>query len=83
MADAIQWTATLTGITAAILVAINASAKITGLGFAIFIASSVAWISFALIEDEQPLAIQNGVLLVINIIGVWRYWFSARPPQPA
>lgn len=77
--DWLQWTATSTGIVAAILVAANLGAKITGWGFAIFIASSIAWISFALMSGQQPLALQNGVLLIVNIGGVYRYW--VRLPQ--
>lgn len=75
MTDIIQWSATLTGIAAAILVALNLGARITGWGFLIFIFSSVGWIAFALLEREIPLAIQNGVLFCVNVIGVWRYWF--------
>lgn len=74
MTDIIQWSATLTGIAAAILVALNLGARLTGWGFVIFMGSSIAWVAFALIKGELPLAIQNGVLFVINAIGVWRYW---------
>lgn len=75
MTDIIQWSATLTGIAAAILVALNLGARITGWGFVIFTVSSVGWVAFAVMEQETPLAIQNAVLFCINVIGVWRYLF--------
>jgi hypothetical protein len=74
MTDIIQWAATITGIAAAILVALNLGARLTGWGFVIFAVSSIGWIAFALVERETPLAIQNGVLFCINLIGVYRYW---------
>jgi hypothetical protein len=82
MTDIIQWGATLTGIAAAILVALNLGARVTGWGFVIFTVSSAGWIAFALIEQELPLAVQNGVLFVINLVGIWRYWvLKGRPAR--
>ena len=75
MTDIIQWGATITGIAAAILVALNLGARVTGWGFVIFTVSSVGWVAFAVIEGETPLAVQNAVLFCINVIGVWRYLF--------
>lgn len=73
MNDVIQWTATVSGVVAAIMVALNISARITGIGFAVFIVSSLAWISFGFMEDDNGLALQNVVLTVVNIVGVYRY----------
>jgi uncharacterized membrane protein len=73
MADIVQWMATISGIIAAVMVAGKFSGKITGWGFVIFAASSVAWVAFGLMKEETPLALQNAVLFVINLIGVWRY----------
>jgi hypothetical protein len=74
MADTIQWIATCTGIIAAITVAGNFGAKITGWGFLIFVVSSVGWVAFAVMKGETPLAIQNIVLFAVNLFGIWRYW---------
>lgn len=79
MIDAIQWTATLTGIVAAILVAGKFPGRITGWGFVIFTVSSIAWVAFGLLKGEAPLTLQNAVLFVINIVGVWRYLFLHQP----
>ena len=73
MVDTVQWIATITGIIAAIMVAGKFSGKITGWGFVVFAVSSVGWISFGLMKEETPLTIQNAVLFVVNLIGVWRY----------
>ena len=73
MTDIIQWTATLTGIVAAIMVAGKFGERISGWGFLIFTVSSIAWITFASIKGEPPLAIQNAVLLAVNLFGVYRH----------
>ena len=54
--------AAVTTVLAASLVAANLNARITVAGFMIFIVAS------------RSLVIQNVILLVINVIGVWR-WF--------
>lgn len=71
--DILQWSATFTGIVAAIMVALNFDAKISGWGFVIFSLSSLLWVSFGLMEGEPPLTIQNLVLFLINLIGVYRW----------
>jgi hypothetical protein len=73
MSQFLQWAAMATGIAAAILVTGKFSHRMTGIGFLIFTVSSVGWIAFAVIKGEQPLAIQNAVLLLVNMVGVYRY----------
>ena len=73
MADTVQWAATLTGIVAAIMVAGKFSGRITGWGFVLFAVSSVGWVAFGLLKEETPLTLQNAVLFVVNLVGVWRY----------
>ena len=43
-------------------------------GFMIFIVASIAWMIDGWLETKASLVIQNVILLVINAIGVWR-WF--------
>ncbi|GGC98385.1 hypothetical protein GCM10011342_04150 [Aquisalinus flavus] len=69
----LEWSATITGIFAAVTVSLNLGARITGLGFIVFTVSSVCWVVVALLSSETPLAIQNGVLFVINCVGIYRY----------
>ncbi|MEE2690020.1 MAG: hypothetical protein VX640_00640 [Pseudomonadota bacterium] len=79
MTDTLQWTATATGVVAAILVAVHAGARVTGIGFLIFIVSSVSWVAFGAIEDQHGLVVQNVVLTAINIFGVYRYLIVGKP----
>ncbi|MCQ8184295.1 hypothetical protein [Parvularcula maris] len=72
-ATILEWCATGTGIAAAIIVSLNLGARMTGWGFVIFTVSSVCWIAAALMQEEMALTVQNGVLFVINLIGVYRY----------
>lgn len=71
--DILRWTASFSGMIAAMLVAWNAGARITGIGFVIFSGSSIIWITTSVMSGNSPLAIQNMVLLVINIFGIYRY----------
>lgn len=66
--------AAVTTVLAAALVAANVNARITVAGFMIFIVASVAWMADGWLETKASLIIQNVILLLINAIGVWR-WF--------
>jgi hypothetical protein len=66
--------AAVTTVLAASLVAANLNARITVAGFIIFIVASVAWLVDGWLEAKASLVIQNVILLLINVIGVWR-WF--------
>ncbi len=66
---------------AAVMVAANWSAKVTALGFFVFIVASLAWMLDGWLEAKASLLIQNAVLLAVNAAGVWR-WLprAARDP---
>ncbi|MEM7689318.1 MAG: hypothetical protein AAF291_09875 [Pseudomonadota bacterium] len=76
--DILKWSASITGMFAAILVALNAGAKVTGWGFVIFSLSSLIWITASAIDGNDPLVAQNLVLLGINLFGIYRYLFRDR-----
>jgi len=65
--------AAVTTVLAAALVAANWNARITVAGFVIFIAASVAWMADGWLEGKTSLVIQNVILLLINVLGVWRW----------
>lgn len=65
--------ATIATIAAAILVASNWSPKLMVTGFYIFIFASVAWMLDGYFEDKASLVVQNVVLLLVNIFGVYRW----------
>ena len=79
MVDVLTWFASLSCIVAALLVSLNAGAKWSGIGFLVFSLSSAAWVWASMLEEEAPLALQNIVLLAINLFGVYRYlWQPAQ-----
>ncbi|URW76718.1 hypothetical protein M9980_05805 [Sphingomonas donggukensis] len=69
----LKWFATGTGIVAALMIAWDHGRRTTGLGFVIFVASSIAWILGAVLAGDGALGTQNAVLLCINVFGVYRY----------
>ncbi|WP_294080837.1 hypothetical protein [Sphingomonas sp.] len=71
--DILKWFASISGIIAAFMVSLDNGRRVTGWGFALFVASSIAWISGALMSGDEPLMSQNLVLFGINIFGVYRY----------
>jgi hypothetical protein len=60
-------------IIAAILVASNISPRIMIAGFSVFIAASLLWMLSGYLDNKSSLFIQNAVLLVINIAGIFRW----------
>ena len=61
-------------VIAAALVAANWNARLMVAGFIIFIVATLAWMIDGWLETKASLVIQNVILLMINVIGVWR-WF--------
>lgn len=75
----IEWIAAIGTIMAAALVAADYSRRATGFGFVLFAIVSCLWVYSGLTaKDGMPLAIQNGVLLLINIFGVWQFLISRK-----
>ena len=64
-------------VIAAALVAANWNARLPVAGFIIFIIASLAWMIDGWLESKASLVIQNGVLLLINVLGVWRWLTKA------
>lgn len=58
---------------AALIVASNLGARITGYGFVIFTVGSVAWTLLGYMTDQPNLLWQNVVLTGLNLFGVWRW----------
>lgn len=71
---AIRWTAALTGIAGGILLAIRIPSS--GWGFAFFTVSSIAWIASGLIMGVRSLVVVNSVLLLTNVVGIYRWLLS-------
>ena len=61
----LEWYAAAAGIVAAAMVAGDFGRRVTGLGFALFVTASIAWVIAGLQSGTPPLAIQNAVLLTL------------------
>jgi len=71
------WVAPLATTLAAVMVAANLGARLTGYGFIVFGVGSVAWMIIGAVTGQANLLWQNAVLLAINALGVWR-WLGLR-----
>jgi hypothetical protein len=58
---------------AALVVASNLGARITGYGFIVFTVGSLAWAALGYLTDQPNLLWQNVVLTGLNLFGVWRW----------
>ena len=72
----LEWIAAIGTMIAAGLIAADIGRKATGWGFVLFCAVALTWIVSGLTSDALPIAAMNGVLLLINMWGVWRYLLS-------
>lgn len=78
--DLVKWYAAISGTIAAFMVSLDSGRRVTGWGMVIFVTSSIAWITGALLSGDEPLGAQNMVLLGINGFGVYRYLIRKRNP---
>ena len=65
--------AAATTIVAALLVASNYSPKVMVAGFSIFVIASIVWMVAGYLDSKHSLVVQNGVLLAINLFGIYRW----------
>ncbi len=79
--DIAKWYASISGIVACFMVSLDLGRRVTGWGFALFVTSSIAWITGALLSSDEPLWTQNLVLFGINCFGVYRYLIRKRAPR--
>jgi hypothetical protein len=79
--DIFKWYASISGIVACFMVSLDLGRRITGWGFALFVTSSIAWITGAFMSGDEPLWTQNIVLFCINCFGVYRYLIRKRAPR--
>ncbi len=80
LVQGIKWVATISGIIAAFMVALDSGRRVTGWGFVIFVGSSIAWIAASVMAGDGALGTQNAVLFGINIFGVDRYLIRKTEP---
>lgn len=71
--EALRWIGMIAAVVAGIIVAARFNDKLTGIGFVVFLVSSTSWVAVGLIADAYALLLQNAVLCVINVIGIYRW----------
>ncbi len=74
----LEWVAAIGTMLAAALIAADLGRKATGWGFVLFCAVSVTWIFSGLTSNVLPIAAMNGILLLINLWGVWQFLLSPK-----
>lgn len=78
---ALQYYGAGAGAVAALLVSLDLGRRWTGFAFMIFVTSSIALIAWGFLNpDAEGIGWQNIVLLVINLIGVYRYLIRKKAP---
>jgi len=82
LTTALQWYGAAAGAIAALIVSLDLGRRWTGFGFVIFVTSSIALIGWGFLKpDAEGIGTQNIVLLVINLIGVYRYLIRKKAPE--
>ncbi len=77
----LQWYGAVAGAIAALLASLDLGRRWTGFAFVIFVTSSVALIGWGFLKpDAEGIGTQNVILLVINLIGVYRYLIRKKAP---
>lgn len=75
----LQYYGAAAGTVAALIVSLDLGRRWTGLGFVIFVTSSIALVAWGFLDDKaEGIGLQNLALFVINCVGVWRYLLSKR-----
>lgn len=78
--NCLQYYGAAAGAVAALIVSLDLGRRPTGWAFVIFVTSSLALIGWGFLNDEgKGIGTQNAVLLVINVIGVYRYLIRQAP----
>lgn len=78
MNGALEWFGAIGAIIAAGMIAADLGRRWTGWAFILFVVVSVAWIVSGVVNGTMPLVVQNGLLLAVNLWGVWQYLLSPR-----
>ena len=80
----LQWYGAIAGAVAALIVSLDLGRRWTGLGFVIFVTSSVTLIGWGFLDSGSTgIGVQNLVLLGINLLGVYRYLIRKKAPARA
>ncbi|MDF0496693.1 hypothetical protein [Bradyrhizobium yuanmingense] len=73
MDEILRWVATVGTIGAGLILAARARPIITGWAFVVLSGASVIWIVVGYLTAEYALMVQNVVVTLINVFGVYRW----------
>lgn len=73
IAEVASWAAPAATMIAAMMTAANIGSRVTGWGFAVFVAGSVAWSVVGIATGQTNLVLTNAFLTLVNLFGVWRW----------
>jgi hypothetical protein len=73
MLELAGWVAPAATMIAAIMTAANLGSRVTGWGFAVFCVGAVSWIIVGAGTGQQNLLLSNAFLLLVDVVGVWRW----------
>lgn len=82
MTDLAGWIAPAATMIAAIMTAANLGTRVTGWGFGVFTIGAIAWIVVAIGSGQHNLLFSNAFLLVVDVVGMWR-WLGRRARHEA
>ncbi|NIJ09063.1 sporulation protein YlmC with PRC-barrel domain, partial [Sphingomonas vulcanisoli] len=77
LTDAAQYIAPGATMIAAMMTAANLGSRITGWGFVVFTVGAIGWVIVGLATGQHNLMLSNGFLLIVDLVGVWR-WLGLR-----
>ena len=80
LVNVLQYYGAAAGAIAALIVSLDLGRKPTGYGFVIFVTSSIALILWGFLNrSAEGIGVQNMILFVINLVGVYRYLIRKKP----
>jgi hypothetical protein len=71
--EIVGWVAPIATMIAAMMTAANLGARVTGWGFIVFTAGSIAWTTVGFTSGQTNLVASNAFLTVVNLVGIWRW----------
>jgi hypothetical protein len=80
--DGLQYYGAGAAVLAALIVSLDLGRRWTGWAFVIFVTASIALIAWGFVQPEsEGIGWQNVALLIINLVGVYRYLIRKQKPE--
>ena len=73
MQEILRWVASLSTIGAGLVLAARVQPRTTGWAFVVLTAASIIWIVVGYLTSEYALMVQNAVVSLINVFGIYRW----------